>query len=109
MQCIHCSTTATWRIVHPRVGGVRNQSYACDNHRPSDTEDGETDFISLRCLYCENLAGDGHNVCETCDRRMRDQTRTAHGLPPFTDREYGALRQKFGRAKGVLVVNGGQL
>jgi hypothetical protein len=40
---------------------------------------------------------------------MRDQTRTAHGLPPFTDREYGALRQKFGRAKGVLVVNGGQL
>ena len=61
-----------------------------------------------KCLYCEALAGDGHHVCETCDRRMRDQTRTANGLPPFTNQEYAALRQKYGRAQGVLVVNGGR-
>lgn len=109
MQCQQCNSTATWRIVHPRVGGVRNQSYACDNHRPLDTEDGETDFVSLRCQYCEALAGQGHHICETCDRSMRDQGRAVNGYPALTETEYRTLRNSHGRSRGVLVVNGGQL
>ena len=108
MQCI-CTAPATWRIVHPRVDGVREQSYACDSHKPPDTEDGEIDFVSLRCGYCEALAGDGHYVCEACDRRMREDVRRRNGYPPFTDAEYRALRTKHGRSRGVLVVNGGRL
>lgn len=65
-----------------------------------------------KCHFCVvGTADRGTNVCETCDRRMRDKTRASSNLPPFTDAEYRALRRELGRRVrgGVLVLDGRKL